>query len=158
MEPSCYKPLQIVGYQSTPFSTVLTFACTRPRMRLVVHFLRFWFFKAKIFSDILERNNNYSDTLAFRRGWVGEVTLFVMEVVDYKSAMLIYLCIHTHTHTHTHTHKVAIQVTVSNQFSWNSHGWCGSTHVWTLLILKTIGPIEAQIWGENMSPKLVLRV
>ncbi len=47
-----------------------------------------------LFSDISERNNHYSDTLDFRRGWVGEVTFFVLEVPDYKSAMLIYLCIY----------------------------------------------------------------
>ncbi len=46
-----------------------------------------------LFSDILEGNNDYSDTLDFRRGWmeqVGLVTFFVLEVSDYKSAMLIY--------------------------------------------------------------------
>ncbi len=32
------------------------------------------------FSDISERTNDYSDTLAFRRGWVGEVTFFVLKV------------------------------------------------------------------------------
>ncbi len=37
-----------------------------------------------IFSDILERNNNYSDTLDFRRKWVGEVTFFVLKVPDYE--------------------------------------------------------------------------
>ncbi len=28
------------------------------------------------FSDISERNNDYSDTLDFRRGWAGVVTQF----------------------------------------------------------------------------------
>ncbi len=41
-----------------------------------------------------------------------------------------------------------IQVAVSIRFSWNSHGWCGSTHGWTLLILETIGPLEPHIWGK----------
>ncbi len=44
------------------------------------------------FSDILERNNDYSDTLDFRRGSVGVFAVFVLEVPDYKFAMLIYLC------------------------------------------------------------------
>ncbi len=46
-----------------------------------------------IFSDISERNNDYSDTLDFRRGRVGDVrvvTFFVLKVPDYESAMLIY--------------------------------------------------------------------
>ncbi len=45
------------------------------------------------FSDISERKNDYSDTLDFRRGRVGEVgmvTFFILEVPDYESAMLIY--------------------------------------------------------------------
>ncbi len=44
--------------------------------------------------DISDRNNDYSDTLDLRKEWVGEVgvvTFFVLEVLDYKSAMLIYL-------------------------------------------------------------------
>ncbi len=45
-------------------------------------------------SDISEWNNYHSETLDFRRGWVGEVTFFVLEVPDYKSAMLIYLYIY----------------------------------------------------------------
>ncbi len=51
-----------------------------------------------IFSDISERNNDYSDPLDFRRGWgVGEVrvvTFFVLEVPDYESGMLIYIYIY----------------------------------------------------------------
>ncbi len=46
------------------------------------------------FSDISERNNDYSDTLDFKREWVGEVavvTFFVLEVPDFKSAMLIWV-------------------------------------------------------------------
>ncbi len=44
-----------------------------------------------ILSDISERNNDYSDTLDFRRrvGEVEVVTFFVLEVPDYKSVMLI---------------------------------------------------------------------
>ncbi len=38
-----------------------------------------------VFSDISERNNDYSDTLDFRRGWVGVVTFFVLKVPDYES-------------------------------------------------------------------------
>ncbi len=48
------------------------------------------------FSDNSERNNDYSDTLDFRRGWMGEVgvvTFFVLKVPDYESAMLIYFYI-----------------------------------------------------------------
>ncbi len=106
-----------------------------------------------IFSDISEWNNNYSDTLDFRRGWVGEVgvvTFFVLKVPDYESAMLIYLLLNIY--------EVTIQVAVLIRFSWNSHGWCGATHGWTLLFLETIGPIEPQIWGENVPPKPVFRV
>ncbi len=47
-----------------------------------------------IFNDISERNNDYSDTLDFRRWWVEEVgfvTFFVLEVPDYKSAMFLYI-------------------------------------------------------------------
>ncbi len=47
----------------------------------------------KTFSDILEQNNDYCDTLDLRRGWVGEVMFFVLQVPDYKSIMLIYLYI-----------------------------------------------------------------
>ncbi len=42
------------------------------------------------FSDILERNNDYSDSLDFRKGeWgeVGVVTFFILEVSDYESTM-----------------------------------------------------------------------
>ncbi len=45
-------------------------------------------------NDILEWNNDYSDTLDFRKEWVGEmgvVTFFVLEVPDYESAMFIYI-------------------------------------------------------------------
>ncbi len=54
----------------------------------VLQFLRnfSWFFR-----DILERNNDYSDTLDFRRGRVGEVRV-IRFFWDCKSAMLIYLC------------------------------------------------------------------
>ncbi len=49
------------------------------------------------FSGISERNNDYSDTLDFRRWWVGEVrvvTFFVLKIPDYVSAMLIYFYIY----------------------------------------------------------------
>ncbi len=49
--------------------------------------------KKQFFSDISERNNDYSDTLNFRRGEVGVVTFFVLKVLkvpDYESTMLIY--------------------------------------------------------------------
>ncbi len=52
------------------------------------------YIKVTIISDILERNNDYSDNLDFRRRWVEEVGVVifsVLEVSDYnKSAMLIY--------------------------------------------------------------------
>ncbi len=37
------------------------------------------------------------------------VTVFVLEIPDYESAVFIYfyIFIHTHTHTHTHTHRRA---------------------------------------------------
>ncbi len=68
---------------------------------------RFWAFNIffthlsgpPIFSDISERNNDYSDTLDFRGGWVGEVgvvTFFLLEVPDYESAMFIYIYIYIH--------------------------------------------------------------
>ncbi len=47
-------------------------------------------------------NNDYSDTADFRRGWVGEVgvvTVFVLKVPDYESAMLIYLYRRCHEKT-----------------------------------------------------------
>ncbi len=44
--------------------------------------------------DISERNNDYSDTLDFRRGEVRVVTFFVLEVPNYKSTMLIYFYIY----------------------------------------------------------------
>ncbi len=59
-------------------------------------FLSYYACFGEIISDISERNNDYSDTLDFRRGWVGEVavvTFFVLKVLDYESAMLIYLYI-----------------------------------------------------------------
>ncbi len=43
------------------------------------------------FSGISERNNDYSDILDFGRERVRVVTFFVLEVPDYKSAMLMYL-------------------------------------------------------------------
>ncbi len=39
------------------------------------------------------------------------------------------------------------------RFSWNSQGWCESTHGWTLLFLETIGPIELHIWGKMCHQK-----
>ncbi len=50
----------------------------------------------KVISDISERNNDYSDTLDFRRGWVVVVTFFIFEVPDYKSTMLIYSYIYVY--------------------------------------------------------------
>ncbi len=41
----------------------------------------------------MERNDDYSDTHDLGGGWMGEVgviTFFILEVPDYKSAMLIY--------------------------------------------------------------------
>ncbi len=56
------------------------------------------YFPPFVFSDILERNNKWLLwPRDFWRRWVGEVgvvTFFVLEVPDYKSAMLIYLCIY----------------------------------------------------------------
>ncbi len=51
---------------------------------------------------------------------------------------------------------VMIQVAVLNWFSWNSHGWCESTHKWTLFLLEIIGPIKSLIkgGGGNVAPKL----
>ncbi len=49
---------------------------------------------------------------------------------------------------------VTIQVAVSNQFSWNPHGYYKSTHGWILLFWETIGPIEPLIWGK-CAPKMV---
>ncbi len=43
-----------------------------------------------LFSDISERNNDYSDTLDFRRRGGGGVMFFVLEVPDNESVMLIY--------------------------------------------------------------------
>ncbi len=48
---------------------------------------------SKVFSDILERNNDYSDTLDFRRwrvGLVGVVMFFVFEVLD-QCACILYI-------------------------------------------------------------------
>ncbi len=48
---------------------------------------------ARLFRDISERSNDYSDTIEFRRGRVREVevvSFFVLEVPDSKSWMLIY--------------------------------------------------------------------
>ncbi len=45
------------------------------------------------FSEILKQNNDYTHTLEFGRGWLGEVrivTFSILEVPEYKSAMLIY--------------------------------------------------------------------
>ncbi len=41
-----------------------------------------------------------------------------------------------------------LQVAVLNRFSWNSHGWCESTHGSTLIFLEIIRPIEPLIWGK----------
>ncbi len=69
---------------------------TLPKHARVITFIFLSHFA--IFSDISERNNDYSDTLDFRRelGEMGVVTFFVQEVPDYEFAMLIYLYIHTH--------------------------------------------------------------
>ncbi len=56
-----------------------------------------FFSPTSIFSSVLEGSNDYFNTLNFRRGWLGEVgviTFFILEVPDYKSAMLIYLYIY----------------------------------------------------------------
>ncbi len=102
----------------------------------------------QVFSDVSERNNDYSCILDFRKGWVEKavvVTFFVFEVPDYKFAMLMYLYF---IYIFMHVYKRTIQVAVLNRFSWNSHGWCGSTHGWILLFLEIIGPVESQIWGK----------
>ncbi len=48
------------------------------------------------FSDILERNNDYSDTV---------VTFFILEVPDYKSVMLIYFIYEVHFKSNAHAAK-----------------------------------------------------
>ncbi len=49
---------------------------------------------ALIFNDISERNDYY-DALDFRKGGeVGVVTIFILEVPDYKSAMSIYFYVY----------------------------------------------------------------
>ncbi len=101
-----------------------------------------WYF-SPICSDISERNNDYFDTLDFRRGWVGEVgvvTFFVLEVLDYESAMFIYIYIRSYD-TGRSFEPIFMKL----------HGWCGSTHGWTLLFLETIGPTEPHIWGKMCS-------
>ncbi len=79
-----------------------------------------------IFSDISERNDDYSGTIKFGRGSVQEaevLTFFFLEVPDYKFAMLIYshICINT---------RYWSQFSTFNQFSWNSHGWCKPYCFW----------------------------
>ncbi len=51
-------------------------------------------------------------------------------------------------HVYIYVSERTILVAVLYQFSWNSLGWCRSTHEWTLLFLETIGPIEPPIWGK----------
>ncbi len=65
---------------------------------VLVYPLQLWQYVVffSIFSDISERNNDYSDNLGFKRRRVGEgeVKFFVLEVPDNKYAMLIYLYIY----------------------------------------------------------------
>ncbi len=98
-------------------------------------------YRFSVFSDISERNNGYSDTLDFRRGWLGRWGLS-------RSSCWRSLIIIRNVNILIYIYKVMIQVAGLIRFSWNSHGWCGSTHGWTLLFLETIGPIETQIWGK----------
>ncbi len=46
---------------------------------------------------------------------------------------------------------VTIRIAVLNQFSWNSHGWCESTHGWTLIYYYNFF-LETR---ENVPPKRV---
>ncbi len=74
------------------------------------YFLNFCNIFLVVFSDISEQNNDYSDTLDFRRGWVGVVTVFVLEVPVYKYNVNILLYTYIHTYIHTHTLYIYIYI------------------------------------------------
>ncbi len=63
----------------------------------IIFFLVFLMFSIYIFfSNILEGNNGYSNTRGFRRGQVGVVMFFILEVINsqIRNVMLIYLYIY----------------------------------------------------------------
>ncbi len=99
-----------------------------------------------IFSYISERNNDYSDTLDFRRGWVGEVgvvTCFVLKVPDYESAMLIYLCICICICIRSYdTGRSFDPIYMKFTSLVRVHSWVNP------IVFEIIGPIEPQIWGK----------
>ncbi len=74
-------------------------------------------------------------------GEVWVVTFFVFEVPDYKSVMLIYLYIYICIWNYG-TGRSFEPIFI------NSHGWCGSTHGWSLLFLEIIGPTGPRMWGK----------
>ncbi len=49
--------------------------------------------EGNFFSDTSKGNNDYSDTLGFKRSWL-VVTFSLLEVPDNKSSMLIYVYLH----------------------------------------------------------------
>ncbi len=65
-------------------------AMKRLKLTLFDTILQTWkiFSLYQIFSDILERNNDYSDTFNFRRGWVGEVMVIMRKVIRRQGGLV----------------------------------------------------------------------
>ncbi len=96
---STFKPLSTIFLLGGALKLLICYSwdphliASRNIVWITFHCETFFFF-----SDISEQNNDYSDTLDFRRGWVeevGMVTFRVLEVPDYESATLIYFYIYT---------------------------------------------------------------
>ncbi len=131
--------------------------CTRtpsfPSPYSLVTVFEYWqfflFVKLRIFSDISERNNDYSDALDFRRGWVGElgvVTFFVLEVPDNKFAMLIYL-------------YMCKNARYRSQFWTDLHEMVGAVHSWVNpIVFGNNRPNRTTNMGESVPLKPVFQV
>ncbi len=108
--------------------------------------------KVFVFSDISERNNDYSDTHDFWRGWVGEVGVlrfFVLKVPDYESAMLMYFYIFKKLRYRSHFDPIFMK------FRWlvRVHSWVNPIVFGNSLPNRTTTDM-----GENVPPKRVFRV
>ncbi len=100
------------------------------------------------FSDISERNNDYSDTLDFRRWWVKVVTFFVLEVPLRSLITNPQCCIRTHDTGRSF-----------EQFSWNSYIYLVRVHSRVSpVVLENNRPNRTTVMGENVPQKPVFLV
>ncbi len=112
--------------------------------------------KVIIISDISERNNDYSDTLDFRRGWLGEmavVTFFILVVPDYESVMLIYFFIYIYICIRSYDTGRSFDP-IFMKFAWlvRVYSWVNP------IVFGNNWPNRTTDMGGNVPPKPVFRV